>query len=358
MKLKDKNLYYVGGVVRDEILGIKSFDKDFCYEGNAIIFSQNLNKLRENPDFGTVRVLFNNEEIDIASTRTEKYPKPGHLPVVDKIGCSLKEDLQRRDFSIKAMAKNTVTGEITDFFDGLEDIENKKIRVLHDNSFIDDPSRILRGLKFAVRFGFELETHTKKLQDEYLNNINYDMSFHRIKKELKETFNLNNEKAFEIFISQNIYKLLGENQNTPQIKTSIQKLVEAHKPKNIWLVYAGLFNLEKLELNTEEQEIINSYNSIKNEFPRNDFEIYKLFSNLPLESILLYAISVDKNIATRFLDFLSEIKLETSGEDLIKLGFKQGKIFKHIFEKTLEYKINNPYITKSDEIEFIKENFL
>ena len=70
----------------------------------------------------------------------------------------------------------------------MNDLENKKLRVLHDESFIDDPTRIIRGLKFAVRFGFELEEHTKKLQDEYLANINYDMSYKRVKKELIETF--------------------------------------------------------------------------------------------------------------------------------------------------------------------------
>ena len=95
MKLKDKNLYYVGGIVRDEILGIKNFDTDYCYEGNAIEFAQNLglNIIKENPNFGTVRVLLNDKEIDIASTRTEIYPKVGHLPKVKNIGCSLYEDL-------------------------------------------------------------------------------------------------------------------------------------------------------------------------------------------------------------------------------------------------------------------------
>ena len=72
------------------------------------------------------------------------------------------------------MAKNTLSGAIIDYFSGLNDIKNKKIRVLHNKSFIEDPSRILRALKFSVRFNFELEENTKKLQEEYLNNINYN----------------------------------------------------------------------------------------------------------------------------------------------------------------------------------------
>ena len=206
MDLKDKNLYYVGGVVRDEILNSPSFDIDFCYEGNAIEFAENLNIIKTNPEFGTVRVLTENGEIDIASTRTETYPKVGHLPIINKIGCSLKEDLSRRDFTINALAKNTLTGEIIDHFNGLEDLKKKKLKVLHEKSFIDDPSRIIRGLKFAIRFNFELAEDTQKLQEIYLENINYDMSFHRIKKEIKETFNLNSQKALERFINQRIYR--------------------------------------------------------------------------------------------------------------------------------------------------------
>ena len=165
MNLTDKNLYYIGGIVRDEILGLPSFDIDLCYEGNAIEFSKNFKIIKTNPNFGTVRILYKGQEIDIASTRTESYPHQGHLPLVDKIGCALKDDLARRDFTINAMAKNTISNEIIDYFDGLTDIKNKQLRVLHDKSFIEDPSRILRGLKFSVRFGFELEKNTRILQD-------------------------------------------------------------------------------------------------------------------------------------------------------------------------------------------------
>ena len=150
MELKDKNLYYVGGVVRDEILETQSFDLDFCYEGNAINFANNLNVIKTNPDFGTVRVLFEGKEVDIASTREEIYPKAGHLPEVSNIGCALRDDLSRRDFTINAMAKNTLSGELVDYFGGLDDIKNKKIKVLHDKSFVDDPTRIVRALKLNM----------------------------------------------------------------------------------------------------------------------------------------------------------------------------------------------------------------
>ena len=180
INIKDTSnkLYYVGGVVRDELLGRESFDIDMTYEGNAIEFVQNnlqgiedFEIVQVNEPFGTVRVKTDGREVDIASTREEVYEKKGHLPSVTRIGCSLKEDSMRRDFTVNALYKSAVSGEIIDLTGGLDDLKNKTIRVLHDESFIDDPTRILRGLKFSIRFGFDLDEHTKKLQENYLKNI-------------------------------------------------------------------------------------------------------------------------------------------------------------------------------------------
>lgn len=117
-----------------------------------------------NEPFGTVRVKIEGREVDIASTRQEVYERKGHLPKVTKIGCTLKEDVMRRDFTVNTLAKSVSTGEIIDYTGGLEDIKTKTLRVLHDRSFIDDPTRILRALKFSIRFGFELDEHTKNFR--------------------------------------------------------------------------------------------------------------------------------------------------------------------------------------------------
>lgn len=359
VRIKNENLYYVGGVVRDELLGLPSFDTDFCYEGNAIEFAKDFNVIKINPNFGTVRIKSEEGEIDIASTRTEIYPKAGHLPVVESIGCPLEEDLKRRDFTINALAKNTVTGDITDFFGGLDDLKSKKLRVLHDKSFIDDPSRIIRGLKFSVRFGFELEEHTLQLQKEYLTNINYDVSYHRIKKELKETLNLNDPKTYDIFIEQGIYKLLGKGSSVPKISVSSANILNnKFTPTYPYMVYLGLFDLSNFELTGEELKILNSYNEIKGIKLNNDLEIYKTFSGKPLESILLYALTENMNVALNYLENLSSIKIDTTGDDLIKLGISQGKVYKEIFDYILECKLKNPQISKEEELLFVKERFL
>lgn len=381
IKINDNSnkLFYIGGVVRDELLGRKSIDIDITYVGNAIEYCSKFGEVvQENPDFGTVRVAINplpnfshshsdNCEIlpshrkrgqkvtvDFASTRSESYPRKGHLPVVEKIGCSLKEDVMRRDFTVNALAKSVTTGEIVDYVGGLEDLKNKKLRVLHDESFIDDPTRIIRGLKFATRFGFELEEHTKKLQDEYLANINYDMSYKRVKKELIETFSLNSQSAFKAFIDQKIYKLVTLN-DVKMPKVNIENLVTTYLadqpssyPVAIWLIYVGILgDLSRLPLTKIEQKILDD---VPKEVLKTDFELYKTFQNARIETILLYAILKDEAGARHYLDDLQKIKLEITGKDLLNLGIKPSPEYQKIFDEVLKVKLKNPSITKEDEI--------
>ena len=392
-------LFYIGGVVRDELLDKQSIDIDITYVGNAIEYCSKFGEVIQiNPDFGTVRVKIpssphreiadfvpstgsghnvseelNNVIVDFASTRSETYPKKGHLPVVEKIGCSLKEDVLRRDFTINALAKSITTGEIVDYVGGLKDLKNKKLRILHDNSFIDDPTRIIRGLKFAMRFNFELEEHTKKLQDEYLKNINYDMSYKRIKKELIETFNapLSNitkeykkQRTFERFINEKIYKLVTPNDvEIPSI--NIEELVEkycldmdchvANTPRNdehIWLIYVGVLkDLSRLPLTKIEQKILDD---VPQNILNSDFELYKTFENAKIETILLYAILKDPKGAKHYLDNLRNIKISINGKDLQNLGISPSPQYQEIFDEVLKAKLQNSKMTKEDELKIAK----
>lgn len=392
-------LFYIGGVVRDELLDKQSIDIDITYVGNAIEYCSKFGEVIQiNPDFGTVRVKIpssphreitdfvpstgsghnvseelNNVVVDFASTRSETYPKKGHLPVVEEIGCSLKEDVLRRDFTINALAKSITTGEIVDYVGGLKDLKNKKLRVLHDNSFIDDPTRIIRGLKFAMRFNFELEEHTKKLQDEYLKNINYDMSYKRIKKELIETFNapLSNitkeykkQRTFEKFINDKIYKLVTPNDvEIPSI--NIEELIEkycldmdchvANTPRNdehIWLIYVGVLkDLSRLPLTKIEQKILDD---VPQNILNSDFELYKTFENAKIETILLYAILKDQKGAKHYLDNLRNIKISINGKDLQNLGISPSPQYQEIFDEVLKAKLQNPKMTKEDELKIAK----
>ena len=351
ININDNKLYYVGGVVRDELLGIESLDVDVVYEGNAIEFAKSLSEaeiLQINGPFGTVRVKLDGREVDIASTRDEVYQRKGHLPTVTKIGVPLESDVKRRDFTINTLYKSVSTGEIVDFTGGREDLKNKTIRVLHDESFIDDPTRIIRALKFAVRFGFKLDKHTKKLQDDYLKNINYDMCYKRIKKELIETFNLNSQTAFETFIKDNIYKLVTEKKvSLPHV--NIEKLINLYPVDNIWLVYAGVLgDLSRLPLTKTEQKILDDF-SVTGKL-KTDFEIYRAFEKVMPETILLYAILKDEKAAVKYLEKLRCIKLSINGKDLQEIGIAPSPEYQEIFDYVLKLKLKSPDMSKADEI--------
>lgn len=353
INIKDNSnkLFYIGGVVRDELLGKESFDIDITYVGNAIEYCAKFGEVVQiNPDFGTIRVNVDGKDVDFASTRSEKYPKKGHLPVVEQIGCSLKEDVMRRDFSVNALAKSVTTGEIVDYTDGLDDLKNGKLRVLYDESFVDDPTRIIRGLKFAVRFGFELDKHTRCLQEKYLANINYDMSYKRVKKELVETFSLNSQDAFNRFIGENIYKLVTEDfVELPVV--NIEKLVCDYNPEFIWLVYAGVLrDLSRLPLTKIEQKILDD---VPKNILQSDFELYKMFENSRIETVLLYGILVDEKGARHYLDDLRNIRISVTGKDLQKLNIPPSSKYQVIFDEILKHKLKNPRMTKEDEIKII-----
>lgn len=364
INLHDKNLFYIGGVVRDKILGKENFDIDITYQGNAIEFSKtipNAKILQINEPFGTVKIELDGEEIDIASTRGESYPQQGHLPVVKDIGCSLKEDVLRRDFTINALAENTLTGEIIDYTNGLDDIKNKTLRVLHDESFIDDPTRILRGLKFSVRFGFELDEHTKKLQDEYLNNINYEMSYKRLKKELIETFDLNSSLAFEKFITQGIYKLISPNNKNLTFDFArirkIENLVKTYKPQNVWIIYVGLLpDISSLPLTKQEKKIIDDYKKLQTLDFSTDYKIYKNFKEIGDESIIMFSY-INTPLALKYLEELKDIKIQTTGKDLTNLGINPSPEYQKCFDYILREKLKNPALSKEQEIELVKKYF-
>ncbi len=351
---KTENLFFVGGIVRDELLGKNSPDIDLTFVGNAVDFAKTLDFeiTQINEEFGSVHLKIDDKTVDITSTRTENYPKKGHLPVVDKIGCTLKEDVLRRDFTVNALAKNCKTGEITDYVGGIEDLKNKELRILHKNSFIDDPTRILRGLKFSVRFGFELEENTQKLQEEYLQDVNYDMSFKRLKDELKDAFNVDKQEVLNKFISQKIYKLLSKKEYRPYL-CNVEEFIKPYKNEiqNTWLIYSSGFDLSNLPLTKAENKILEDYYKMEN---LSDFELFKQFSASNIESVLIYGILNNPTAAKDFLGKQRKIKLQISGKDLLELGYEQSKKISEALDKILKIKLDNPDLTKDEELEIAR----
>ena len=164
-----QGVFLVGGTIRDILLGEPNFDVDIAIEGDAIAVAGMLanalhGRMTKHEKFGTAVVLYDGERLDVVTTRTEFYDAPGALPTVERAG--LREDLFRRDFTINAMAaslKASDFGRLVDPFGGRADLERRVLRVLHNLSFIDDPTRIFRAIRYEARHGFQLEDHSARL---------------------------------------------------------------------------------------------------------------------------------------------------------------------------------------------------
>jgi tRNA nucleotidyltransferase (CCA-adding enzyme) len=164
--------YLVGGAVRDLLRGADGVDIDVAVEGDARSVARALadrlgGSAREHERFGTAKVLAGELTLDLATTRRETYPEPGALPEVSQ--ASLADDLARRDFGVNAMALGITGDDLGHLYDpcgGVADLETGAVRVLHDRSFLDDPTRLLRAVRYETRLGFRLDPDTERLARE------------------------------------------------------------------------------------------------------------------------------------------------------------------------------------------------
>lgn len=378
MKLK---AYLVGGMVRDLLLGFENLDIDIVVENNAKVLSLALVKKFSNCEiqakhdrFHTAKLVFNINRkkipIDLASTREEIYEHPASLP---KVSISeLKKDLYRRDFTINALAVSLLPsefGEVVDLFDGLADLKNKKIKVLHDLSFIDDPTRMIRAIRFKAKLGFEIEEHTQSLLKKVIDSKQFDNLIEkirgdRVKIEIRYLFNLSNiQEAIDVFFKSEVYKLVST-----ELRAGLVLPLQMPSYKG-WLVYLAFVMqsisdekkqkiMKNLQLTSDEIKIINNgFNAFNQlQIPKNNklldpVFVYHKLKNLSSESVQIVKLLIDdKNIIDEYIEKTSKIKLEISGQDLISMGVPQGKEVGEMLEKVLEIKIKNPNMKKDDEI--------
>jgi tRNA nucleotidyltransferase (CCA-adding enzyme) len=191
-KENSSKAFLVGGFVRDILLGVSNLDLDIVVEGSGIntaraFADRNHSSCVVHEGFGTATVSMPDAvKVDFATARKEVYKKPGALPSVRFD--TLREDLFRRDFTINAMAiaiAKDDCGRLIDFFGGQKDLADKKIRILHDKSFIDDPTRMLRAVRFEQKLNFKIEPHTQRLLKEALaNNMLEAVGKRRLDKEI------------------------------------------------------------------------------------------------------------------------------------------------------------------------------
>ena len=345
-------VFFVGGIVRDCYLKKEIKDIDLILEGNAIEFSKKLPSEISiksiHKDFGTVKLEFFGMDIDLASTRTEKYPFCGCLPKVEKIGVNIKDDVKRRDFTVNSLyceisiKNDELKYELIDLVDGINDINKKTLKVLHKNSYYDDPTRIFRGVNFKYRFDFDFSKEDLKLINQTLKEINLEnASVDRLKdvfiKTLKSEFQ---DKIFKEILEKKYYKILFKN----EIKIDFEEI------NNIILK----FNLNK---NEKAEFFYKIFENIAFEFHSfsNKAEEYKYYLKLNNEQkAYLFYKTKNKNILT-----FPNTKFFLTGKKLLELNYPKGKKIGEILDKVLIKKLENSDIfkTESDEIDWVLENF-
>jgi tRNA nucleotidyltransferase (CCA-adding enzyme) len=185
-------VYVVGGAVRDALLGYPSYDLDLVVEGDVAAFARRLaarlgGRVQTHDTFGTAEIFYDGGEIDVATARTETYPQPAALPEVEF--ATLEEDLARRDFTINAIAASLSEndfGRLIDPHHGRADLAAGTIRVLHRGSFLDDPTRIFRAVRYENRLGFRMDEETEALARTALEqSIAQHLSAERLRDELE-----------------------------------------------------------------------------------------------------------------------------------------------------------------------------
>ncbi len=369
-------IFLIGGIVRDLIMNNKVKDIDIAVEGDAVEFAKLLQEkknckiLNIQENLRTAKVQFpQGVVIDFASTREEKYSESGKLPVAYNFGCKLENDVKRRDFTINTLALK-LSGEdkfsLVDYFDGYSDIQNKKIRILHEKSFMDDPSRIIRALKFKERFDFELDAETSNLMQEYLQNINDKMPLERVKSEIRQYFEINKDGLYARLIESNAYKLISDKPILNLDETRFESLYSYNlfDKRDKWFLYVSFlivnsdYAIKRLNLTAFDKKVIKEVRDLlkKNEKSfRGKYAIYNTFNKLSDFAICTYYMISDNSAVVKFLDALREIKVILTGRDLIELGIVPSPRFNKIFDKVLKEKLNGKLITKEDEISFVKK---
>lgn len=212
-KEKGLFLYFVGGSVRDYLLGRESKDLDLLIEGDISKLFEKLKKIEKfhllvHPRFNTGVLRYMDEEIDLIQGRHETYPEEGKLPIVEK--GTILEDLKRRDFTVNALGIRFYPWDerLIDPTGGYRDLMEKRIKIIHEKSFLEDPTRILRCFKFSTRLNFKIEEETEKrlkesIERESLETISQD----RKRRELKKTIYQEESK----YLKENIEKLISYN---------------------------------------------------------------------------------------------------------------------------------------------------
>ena len=378
-----QNLYLVGGVVRDLLLGETNFDLDLVVEGDAIELAQRLIQIKQgkiitHPRFNTAKLQWDKWSVDLATARSETYAKPGALPTVKPD--FLDSDLFRRDFTINTMAiclNPSRYGELIGWYGGMDDLEHKLIRILHEKSFTDDATRIWRGLRYEQRLNFKLEPATLQLLERdipMLDTISGDRIRYELECILKEKY------------PEKVIRRAEELGVLPKLHPSLRgdgwlaaKFEQARQLSSPNLPPIGLYlALLAYPMTSEENEQLISKLRLPKMLAQNlrdtiaiksklksladpeltPSSIYHLLYGYSPPAITANSLASDLPVACRniqlFINKLRYVKPALTGNDLIKMGIAPGPQIKEVLNLLHEASLDGKVTSKKDEEEMVK----
>jgi len=391
-------VYAVGGFVRDILIARQNLDIDLVVEGDGIRFAREFAALRqgrvkEHLKFKTAVVVFpDGQRVDVATARLEYYEYPTALPTVEL--SSIKMDLYRRDFTVNALALQLNPGDfgqLMDFFGAQRDIKEKTIRVLHSLSFVEDPTRILRAIRFEQRFNFRIDAQTHRLIKNAVQlKLFHKLSGARLTHELQLIMNEDNvleclNRLHELKLMAAIHPLLALDVERMRVLSEVHKVHTWYKllylePKaNPWRLFMlGLtMGLERDQLELVCQRLRFSERELREFLGVRDqlgealaklmvwqeghsalSEIYFILQPLPVEAVLFLMArsrreAIRKNISL-FLTRLRTQELLIDGSDLKTLGLQSGPIFAQILSKVRSAMVDGEASTRERQLELAK----
>jgi tRNA nucleotidyltransferase (CCA-adding enzyme) len=372
-----QRVYLVGGIVRDLLLGYPNVDLDLVVEGDAVKLAKRIAETSEvrllaHHRFGTAKLGYRNFTADLATARKETYPRPGALPVVAP--GNLKDDLIRRDFSVNAMAISLSAddyGALVDLYEGRSDLEHGLIRILHSNSFKDDATRILRGVRYEQRFGFKFEAQTARLLNRDIPMLDV-ISGDRVRHELELIFKeerpeLAVRRLGELGVSSRIGPALAGDGSIAERFSEARRLEKPAQLPSLYfclLVYAsGEDDVERLltrlnmpaRLSKAIRDTLQLRAKLRliHKHDLRPSDIYALLQEYDAVATQANAIASDSPMVRRnlrlFLTKLRYIKTSLDGEELKGLGVPPGPQMGEVLRMLHKAKLDGEVHSKADE---------
>lgn len=366
---QEVSVFLVGGVVRDFLLNKPHTDIDLVVEGDAVSFAYHLatvlgGTVKTYEDFGTA-IWTGELEIDVVTCRREFYSSAGALPQVKP--ASITEDLARRDFTINALAmyiNATRYGELVDIFQGKSDLQNRKIRILHPLSFKEDPTRLFRAVRFALRLDFSLDDHTTKAAQDTGEAIHF-ISAQRL---LNELAYLENErillKAFKLLNKLHIWQSFFGNSLSAFAFDHMKRLSEQGLENGIFYLLAAAhdqkaFNrIRPYMLTKKDRNLLNDITRpIWESLPESVGHIHRHLFSCSSEAVLFHACAnsdMEKTLLF-YVDKRTTLEPLVTGSDLITAGLKPSPIFSNWLLELECLQLDGKIRTKEDGIKWVKQ---